>query len=95
MSGSWAYIKDKEDWDHFCAIIDNNGEFFLHMGFSELKENKPYFYFHSPEPDSYPCLCHATFSDDPNGPYCYDYEYVSLEDAAMLLNASLTDLMSD
>lgn len=92
MQSEWAYIKNREDWDHYCAKIDNHGRPFD----IRIKEHiPPYFYFHDPEPASYPCLCQSEFVDDPNGPYCMYYSYVYLEDVAYLLHASLDDLVAE
>lgn len=89
MYGEWAYIKNKEDWEHFCALIDDVGPPFRSPG----QKQEHYQFYHDPEPSAYPCLVQAEFYDDPNGPYCMDHSYVYPEDAAKLIMASVGDLM--
>lgn len=90
VESEYAYFKDREDWDHYCAKIDNRGAMFRNPW--DKTDPKPYPYFHDPEPQEYPCLGKVEFEDDPNGPYCMFYEYVYLVDAARLLHASVADL---
>ncbi len=94
VESEWCYFKNKEDWDHYCAKVDDRGRPFR-SPWDKDKREPPYNYFHDPEPDSFPCLGKVEFEDDPNGPYCMFYQYVYLTDAAWLLNASLDDLVKE
>lgn len=93
FESDWAYVKDKVDWDHFCALVDNAGPPFRPPSLPPGRKDTHYAFYHSPEPDSYPCLVQAQFYDDPNGPYCMDHTYIYPQDAAKLIMVSVGDLM--
>ncbi len=53
-----------------------------------LDEGNSYSHRHNDEPDSYPCIVLSRFWDDPNGPYTYDHEFVTLDDAKALIKVA-------
>lgn len=47
---------------------------------AELDLQQKYQHRHSGEPIAYPCRVISEWSDDPNGPYCYDHKFIYQEE---------------
>jgi hypothetical protein len=75
-------INSKEEFEKHKKDLDEQGE-----------RGKPYCYQHYDDPERFPCMVHSHWWDDPNGPYCYDHQFVYLEDVIPLIEVCNKELI--